>query len=74
MSDIWDYRLSKLDIAWELAKFLMPTTQSGERRFISTKEALQKAKEAIDTVFPEPTESTSPQKLYDFEDNYPNSE
>ena len=57
MGDVWDYRLRKMEIAWELAQRIIrahPDRDGAwvEKEFLGkSQEVLQKANEIVDTIF-----------------------
>lgn len=59
MGDIWDYKLRKMDIAWELASRIIPAhpTSSGawtNDDFVAkAQEIMKAAMTSVDTVFKE---------------------
>lgn len=60
MGDIWDYRLRKLEMAWELALRIIPDKPAnsgawmGEENFLTkSQEIMTKTQEIVQTVFSE---------------------
>lgn len=59
VGDIWDYRLRKMELAWELASRVIPhKADTGGRwtedKFIDrAQETMKKAYEAVDAIFEE---------------------
>lgn len=57
MGDIWDYKLRKMEIAWELATRVMPNSPHPQGAWTEgnylkkAQETLQQAQEIINTVF-----------------------
>tara|TARA_Y100000310_G_C20455130_1_gene702678 strand:+ start:225 stop:437 length:213 start_codon:yes stop_codon:yes gene_type:complete len=57
MGDVWDYKLRKMAIAWELASRLIPSKPQDSGgwtvdTFIGkSQEAMKEAQEAVDAVF-----------------------
>jgi hypothetical protein len=58
MGDIWDYKLRKMEMAWQLAMKLIPPTATAGGKWSNAdtflenaKEVLKRAHEAIDAVF-----------------------
>jgi hypothetical protein len=57
MAEMWDYKIRKMDMAWELALRLIPKmpTDSGrwtEKDYLkNAQETLREANEAIDAIF-----------------------
>lgn len=53
MSDVWDYRIRRMEIAWELAKLLMPSsvpaTDAGKATVTN---AVKEAWAAVDATYP----------------------
>ncbi len=59
MGDQWDYKLRKLEMAWDLARRIMPERMISAGRWSESnyldlaKEVLQKASEVVEVVFTE---------------------
>ncbi len=57
MGDVWDYKLRKMDIAWELAQRTIPKTPAetggwGEGNFLKRSEdMLKQANDIVNTIF-----------------------
>ena len=49
MTDVWDYRLKKMEIAWELAKVIMPSVVDQDK----IRWHLKWAMETIEDTFPD---------------------
>ncbi len=64
MSDVWDFRIRKMDIAFEMARegpLSMMAVDMDTRRLINLRIALMKvAKQALDEMYPEPQEPEQP--------------
>ena len=59
MGDAWDYRLRKMEIAWELASRLMPAHVKDSGRWSEdtylkyAQETMRQANDIVETVFPQ---------------------
>ena len=57
MGDIWDYKLRKMDIAWELASRVIPSDPekivgwTADNFVAKSQEVMKQAFEAVDSVF-----------------------